>query len=553
MRRLNDVNEPAPAGRSAMAGNDQPSPAAVWSALAPLRLPAFRSLWTAVLASNLGTWMQVVGAQWFLVHEANAALLVALVQFVDTFPNVAFAFLGGILADTFDRRRLLIVFNLFLTAVGVLLAVLTVLGLMSPPLLLTFTFLLGTASVVSLPAYQSLVNDIVPRAQLASAAALASMSLNLGRAVGPAIAGLLIAQAGVSVVFALNAATFLFYALVVIAWRPRLPLRQGHPEPFVPALLAGARYVRHSLEVKQILLRTALFVVPYSALHALLPVAATQRLGLDARGYALLLTAFGIGAIGGGLLLPRVNARLSIHQVLAVGGIAQTVAMVVVVAIPNVWPLIPVLLLAGSASILVLSNISAALQLFLPAWVRGRGLAVYQMVLFGSVGAGSLAFGLIAHHVGVFAAMIVAAAAMATGTASIRIWAFPDVSGVNRTAWSWPEPRLAPELEPEEGGAVMVTLTYTVPPQSQQAFIAGMELIRRARLATGAVQWGLFRDMEAPQQFTEVFVVASWEEHLRQHRDRLTVAEKELEARVQAFSTTEPTPKHYLETSGRPL
>ena len=516
------------------------------STLAPLHLRAFRALLIAELVGSIGTWMQTVGAQWFLVREPNAALLVALVQVVDTFPDVAFGWLGGVLADTFDRRRLLIVLNLFLTVVGAALTLLTAIDAMSPALLLTFTFLLGTASVVSLPAYQSLVNDIVPRIELPAAAALSSMNINVARAVGPAIAGLLIARTGVVGVFALNTLAFLFYVVVMLAWRPQLPPRQGRPEPFVSAVIAGERYVRHSVEVRRILVRTALFVIPYSALIALLPVAATHRLGMSADGYGLLLAALGIGAITGGLLLPRINAWLSLNQLAVIASLVLAAAMIVIVAIPRVWVAVVVLVPAGAASIVVIANINASLQMFLPSWVRGRGLSVFQMVLFGSLGFGSLAFGLIGDHAGVVVALMIAGVAMALGAATIARWPFPDVSATDRTRWSWPEPRLASGLQPTNE-AVMVTVTYTVPPDHEPEFVAAMEEMRLARLSTGAVQWGLFRDAEAPQQFTEFFVVDSWEEHLRQHRERLTVAERQVENRVQAYSVSHPVAKHYLE------
>src|SRR3954452_1059657 len=420
------------------------------STLAPLHLRAFRALLIAELVSSIGTWMQTVGAQWFLVREPNAALLVALVQVVDTFPDVAFGWLGGVLADTFDRRRLLIVLNLFLTVVGAALTLLTAIDAMSPALLLTFTFLLGTASVVSLPAYQSLVNDIVPRIELPAAAALSSLNINVARAVSPAIAGLLIARTGVVGVFALNTLAFLFYVVVMLVWRPQLPPRQGRPEPFVSAVITG------------------------------------------------------------GLLLPRINAWLSLNQLAVIASLVLAAAMIVVVTIPRAWLAVVVLVPAGAASIVVIANINAALQMFLPSWVRGRGLSVFQMVLFGSLGFGSLAFGLIGDHAGVVVALMIAGVAMALGAATIARWPFPDVSATDRTRWSWPEPRLASGLQPTNE-AVMVTVTYTVPPDHEPEFVAGMEEMRLARLSTGAVQWGLFRDAEAPQQFTEFFVVDSWE------------------------------------------
>jgi MFS family permease len=190
------------------------------STWAPLRIGLFRAIWLAVLVSNVASWMQTVGAQWLLVGQPHASILVALVQTADYLPDVLFGLVGGVLADTFDRRRLLMAVQGLLAIVGAALAALTFAGQMPPALLLTFTFLIGSASVVTLPAYQAIVPDLVPRNQLHSAAALSSISINLARAVGPAIAGVVIARAGVGAVFALNTAMYLLFLLVLVAWRP---------------------------------------------------------------------------------------------------------------------------------------------------------------------------------------------------------------------------------------------------------------------------------------------------------------------------------------------
>src|SRR5262249_8697452 len=131
------------------------------STWAPLRRRVFRTLWLAGLASNIGTWMQTVGAQWLLVQQPHAALLVALVQTGDALPDRLFAPVGGAVADIFDRRLLLIAVQAFLVVAGLALTVLTVAGQMPPALLLTFTFLLGAGSVFTSPAYQALIPDLV--------------------------------------------------------------------------------------------------------------------------------------------------------------------------------------------------------------------------------------------------------------------------------------------------------------------------------------------------------------------------------------------------------
>src|SRR5437660_5051644 len=276
------------------------------STWAPLRIGIFRALWLAVLVSNIGTWVQTVGCQWLLVNQPHASILVSLVQTADMLPDVLFAYVGGVIADTFDRRWLLIIVQGCLVITGLVLTVLTFVGQMPPALLLTLTFVLGAGSAFSVPAYQALIPDLVPRSQLNSASALGSINVNLARAIGPAIAGVLITRAGVGAVFALNTATFLVFGLVVAAWRPPAGTTARFPERFISALRAGGRYVRYAPVVRRILVRSALFLVPASALWALLPLVANEQLGLGANGYGLLLGALGVGAVAGAFALPYI-------------------------------------------------------------------------------------------------------------------------------------------------------------------------------------------------------------------------------------------------------
>ena len=212
------------------------------------------------MVSNVGTYMQTVGAQWFLINAAHAAVLVSLVQTADMLPDVMFGIVGGVLADTLDRRRLLIVVQAGLVVATSALAGITLAGLLSPALLLVLTFVIGTGSVLGIPAYQSLVPELVPRDQIPAAAELSSINVNLARAIGPAIAGILIVYVGVGGVFVIDAATFLFYGLVVALWRQGSDTSPHIPERFVSALRAGGRYVRYAPVVRRILLRAALFL-----------------------------------------------------------------------------------------------------------------------------------------------------------------------------------------------------------------------------------------------------------------------------------------------------
>lgn len=514
------------------------------SAWAPLGLRVYRILWLAVLATNIGAWMQTVGAQWLLVDLPKAATLVALVQTADTLPDLLLALPAGALADIFDRRRFLIGLQIFQVAVGVGLTALTFAGQMTPALLLGFTFLLGAGSAAATPAYQALIPDLVPRNQLNAAAALGSVNVNLARAIGPAIAGLLIARLGVGAVFALNTVTFVFLPLALIAWRPPVDRGAGSPERFVPALLAGGRYVRYSPVTRRLLLRLALFVLPATAIWALLPLVASLRLGIGADGYGLLLGALGVGAVAGALVLQRLRSRFSTNEMLAAAAVTYATAMIALVLVPKPIVALVSLLPAGAAWIAVIATSNAEIQLFLPVWVRARGLATFQMVLFGSQAVGAFAWGLVAQFAGLVPAFLLAAGALLAGAATIRLWPLIDVTGLDGdSVVHWPEPSLAMNPNPDVG-PILVTTTYTVAENLEEGFMEAMEAVRLSRLQTGAVTWELYREGETAHRFIETYIVPSWGEHLRQHGGRATSADKAIDQKARAFSDPKPTVTH---------
>ena len=512
----------------------------------PLRSPVFRALWIAVLFGNIGNWMETVGAQWLLVSQPGNSLLVALVQTADTLPVVLLALPAGVLADVFDRRLLLIGTQLFLAAVSATEAGLVVVGQMTPGLLLVLTFLGGAGSGVTAPAWQAMIPDLVPRAQIRPASVLGSVSVNVGRAVGPALAGLLIAALGVAPVFALNAASFMAFAGVLV-WahlsRQDAPTRR---ERFLPALRAGGSYVRWSPFVRRVLIRAALFLLPATALWALLPLVATEMLHLDAAGYGLLLGALGAGAIGGVFVLGSLRARLSEDRLTALASLAYAATMAVLVLVPLAAIAFPALIVAGMAWLTVLSTVNATLQTFLPGWVRARGLAFYLIVLFGSQALGAAIWGLVAGQVGLTAAFVGAAVAMVGATLAGRRWPLPDISGLDRSpAVIWAEATLA--FEPAaDAGPVLVTAAYTVPELSSAAFVTAMSDLERSRRRTGASDWQLYRDGADPRRFLEIFEVPSWDTHLRQHGGRLTGADAAIEGRADELADGPADVHHYF-------
>jgi MFS family permease len=498
------------------------APPSTW---APLRRKVFRALWAASLASNIGTWMQTVGAQWLLVDEPNAPTLVALVQTATMLPVFLLSMPSGVLADTFDRRHLLVAVQAFQVVVGVVLTALTAAGQVTPPLLLLLTFALGAGATLTVPAWQALIQDMVPREELHSAAVLGSMNVNLARAVGPALAGLLIAGVGPTAVFALNAVTFGAFGLTLFFARPSTPERSDQPERFIPALRAGQRFVRHSPVAHRIMVRSALWVVPASALWALLPLIASRQLHTDARGYGVLLAAVGLGAVAGAFVLPRLRRHLSTNWMLFLCSVVYAGTMTVLALAPDMLAVTVALVPAGVAWIAVMSAVNAAMQLYLPGWVRARALSAFLIVMSGGQAIGSALWGVVAEEVGIVTAFLLAAAVMAAGAVTIRWWPMIDTEALDRDpAIYWPEPHL--EMDPDCEAPVVVEITYVVPPENQDEFVRAMAWVRRSRLRTGATRWDLYRAGEEPDSYVETYNVPSWEEHLRQHGGRLTGADQ---------------------------
>ena len=532
-----------------MASSRTVDPVSAW---APLRVRAFRALWTAQLFSMIGTWMQTVGAQWLLVDEPNAATLVGLVQAAAMLPTLVLALPSGALADIVDRRRLLVAVQAFQVVVGAGLALLAFTDLLTPMLLLTATFLLGVGTTLTIPAYQVLVQELVGRDQMRSATALNGVAMNLARAIGPAIAGLLVAQIGVTAVFALNALSYLALGAVLLTIRPATVAENLLPERFVGAVVAGTRYVRHSPSVRRLLLRTLLFVVPGAALWALLPLVASTLLGLDATGYGVLLGALGVGAVSGAAVLPRVVARLSPTRLVLAAGLVFGVATAVAAVVPNTAVVVIVLVPGGLAWLCVLATMNGNLSMFLPGWVRARGLSVYQMVFAGGQAIAAIVWGVSAQWFGLVPTLLAAAVLLGLGAVSVVFWPLRDVSGLDRNpAVYWPEPQLEIDPEPEDG-PVLVTVTYLVPAQNVAAFLVAIAAVRRMKRRTGATSWSLYRDGAAPDRYVEVAQYPSWAEHLRQHGGRLTGSDRELEIRALNLADGGATEVQHLLPVGQP-
>jgi len=517
-------------------------------ALAPLRVKLFRALWLASLVSSIGGWMQTVGAQWFLVESHSDAALVALIQTASAAPFLLLGIPSGVLGEFVNRRTLLIIVQAALVTIGIVLSVITLVGGMTPWLLLSFTFLLGAGSAVQGPAYQALVPEIVPRPLIPSAAALSSIGVNVARSIGPAIAGLAVAAIGIPFVFALNALSFAVFLVVLICWRGYQP-PVHRAEPFIEATRAGIRYVWNSGVVRRVLVRLALFIVPASALWALLPLVAAQQLGLDSNGYGLLLGAVGIGSVGGAFVIPRARQKFGANATVMIAS-ALFGAVIVVSAMSTSLPLtLAVLLVGGVGWIAVIASLNGSVQAFLPAWVRSRGLSVYQLVLFGSTAGGSALVGALAQGIGVVPASIGAGVLVMLVAASQLVWPLLSTADKDRGTVTIPLTDVPPvddvaPLSISDAAETLVLIRYRVEPENRAAFVAQMQVVRNTRRRTGARQWELYDDRESSRVIVEAFSVGSWREHLSQHEDRMTGFDQVELDKARALTTGIPVVQH---------
>lgn len=516
------------------------------SAMAPFRHPAFTFLWIATVASNIGTWMHDVGAGWLMTELAPSPMLVAMVQAATTLPIFLFALLAGAIADIVDRRRLLIWVNVAMGIAAALMAALVHLQLMTPWLLLAFTFAFGTGTAFIAPAWQAIVPKLVPRENLSSAIALNSMGINISRAIGPALSGFLIVGAGLASPFLVNALSVIGIVAALYWWSSGTTARTLPPEHVGGAIRAGLRYALYSKPLKATLARAAAFFLFASAFWAMLPLIARDVLEGDATLYGILLTAVGAGAVAGAFLLPSLKKRLSADALVA-AGTAGTAAVLLILATAGSQVIaVAAATLAGLSWIAVLSSLNVSAQTALPDWVRARGLSIFLTVFFGSMSLGSLLWGQIASIWSIPTALVIAAVGALVLIPLTRRAHLGQGEALDLTpSMHWPEPVLATDTTPD--GPVMIQVTYKLASTEREAFQALMPALADSRRQGGGYRWSLMQDAAEPAGFVETWWEASWLDHQRHHK-RVTEESRKLQERIAALQAdeTEPVVTHFV-------
>lgn len=513
------------------------------TAVAPLRIGRFRSMWVASVFSNVGSFFYTVAASWLMLELTGSAAWVGLMQSSNTLPLLFLGLAAGALADLADRAKVMLVSQMLMGVAAAAMAVLTFLDVMTPGLLLGLGLLLGVGVAFNLPAWQALVPSLVPRGMLGSAVALNSAGFNVARAVGPALAGLVVAGAGAAAAFGINAVSFLGVIVVVVWIGRRLELPEPEQASIASAIALGIRFARFTPTFRRLLALLALFAITSSVIQSVL-APRTAEIGGEAGTYGLLLGAMGVGALvaafGRRHILDRIGSRSTQVTIVVFGAAGMFVGLVD--AVP--WVALG-LAVAGMCWVLTLVTLNTTTQTISPEWIRGRAMSLYTLAFTGIMPLGAILSGVVADLIGpgnAYAVLSLATVGLGLATPLFQV---PDPDQVRAPEFSEYQ-ELTDHPDSLEGGPVMVVNTWEIDEADYIDFVDAMDQVRLVRLSTGAYRWRLYRNVGRPERFTEIFVTVSWDEHLAQHR-RIDDASRELIRRARAFDRTgDPTTHHLL-------
>ena len=479
--------------------------------------------------------MYSVASGWLMTNLDPDPLIVSLVQVANNLPMFLIAIPAGALVDIVDRRRFLIIGESAVTVTSTAFAALVWLHLITPVGLLILSFVVTAASAMTAPAWQAVVPQLVPKADLPAAIAANSVGVNVSRALGPALGGFMVATVGIATPFWFNAFSNLGVIGALVRWRPpersrsRLP-----PETFGKAMVTGLRHARYNGHLGATLARTVGYFLFASAYWALLPLVARKQLNGSAALYGLLLAAIGASAVGGAFGLRALRIRLGADRLVAGATLMTALATAMFAAAHAAVTALVASVLAGVSWIAAVSSLNVSAQVALPEWVRGRGLALYVTLMFGALSLGGAAWGWLASVAGLPLALYAAAAGAVLAIPVTWRWKLQTGAGVDFSpSMHWPEPITTRAVEPDRG-PVLVLVEYHVDPAQREQFLRAIGPHARARRRDGAYDWGLYEDPAKEGRYIETFLTDSWVEHLRLHQ-RVTNADRIIEEAVRRF------------------
>ncbi|QLC26392.1 MFS transporter [Parasphingopyxis algicola] len=515
---------------------------------APLSNRPFRNIWAAGTASNLGSVIQATSAAWLMTTMTTSPVLIALVQTAATIPLVLCALPAGAAADLYNKRLQMLFGNVLSLAAIILLVVLTVQDEITPYRLLALTGIASVGLTVMLPAWHASVIEMVTRADLAASVSLNSLGFNIARAVGPAIGAEIIAIAGIAAAFSANAVSYLFMIAALLVWRYK-PIRKTLPQESIGrAMVDGLRFVGLSPGLRLHIARGFLLTFTASALLALPPVVALE-LDVGARGFGILLTAFGVGAMVGSLSVASVRLHMQPKRQLLFAMLCLAVSSIALAASPNLFFAAFSLLIGGFGWIQSASTLQVTVQTACPRWVTARTISIFSTTFALGIASGAALWGLLAAEFGMTTALI--GSGMVTAGAAIfsSLVHFYDPNEDDLQPRFELDSYRAPQVDPRSG-PVWLTVEYRVPKANVTQFRSAMRDYARIRRRDGARNWSLAQDIDSRDIWIERFQSPTWADFL--HRiSRMLVADNVTRERILALCEDKPVWRRQLERSGR--
>ncbi len=500
---------------------------------------AFAVVWLASTIALVGISMYDTASGWLMTTLDLNPVDVSLVHAATTLPMFLFTLPAGALADIVDPRRLLLAITYAIVALMALLAGLVSFDLVTPAVLLLTTFLLSALWSVNAPAWLAILPALVPKDELPGALAANGVAYNLSRTVGPALGGMAIATYGLSSPYWAFAATNLVVIAALSWWRP--PPRPTAPLPaerLTGAVRTGIRHALNNRLFRATLVRTVA-VYPFTAAYlGLLPLIARDS-GLGAQRYGVLLSVISAGALFGSLAVRHLQRVLNLDQMVVLGSVAVAAALAGF-ALGHVFPLLLASSFCGGAGwVLVQTSLYVSAQNVLPQWVRGRGLAIFLTVIFGSVALASAAWGQAAAKFDLDPVLLAAAAGVLLAIPATWRWKLQNAEALDLTpSLHYQRPQTAEPIG-DDRGPVLVKIAYRIESKDRDRFLRAIDELGEQRRRDGAFAWGVFEDMAEIGRFEEAYLIESWLE-LMHFRERVTNEDRVVEDEISAMLTGAP-------------
>ena len=525
-------------------------PASGWS---PLTSSLYRTLWIAALFLYIGAAMYDVGASWLMTSLAPNPLFVSLITTATTLPIFLFAIPSGALSDIFDRRNILIITCAYMLIISMILGMLTLVSVTSPIVLLIFTFALGAGMTMIRTPIIPIMSGLVSSSELPAALTLSAVAGNLGRIVGFAVGGFIVAIVAPWAVFFLNSASFIGMIIVLSRLPKKSQINQQSslpPENIIRAIRAQIRYIRYSQASHVLIVRAGLFTLCSSALLSLLPILAKHDLGLDSTGFGLLLGSFGLGAIIGGIvILPKLRSKISVES-LIIGSIGLLAIVIFAMGYIRDFTILCVIMgIGGVAYITIISKFYTIGIKSAPRWIGARVLAIYLLILNGGLAVGSVIWGSMANTLGIQITLSVASLALGVTILAKKRYNTTLLDDLDFTPsgdhWSLP-----PELSidpPQSDNQVLITIDYKIDPKLSNEFEKSVRELGRILKSEGMANWELFQDTKDIGHYIEIRIADTWTDHMRQH-ERVTKNVQIMEDKIRALLKDGPKPivSHYI-------